>query len=681
MIAGAALAATGVGAPAAALLVGGVEGVRKKNLGAGLMAGLSAFGGAGLASGLAGAGAKAATEASKNVIGSSLGAGTSTGALGSGAISQATLQSALPISGELALPGVNMAGRAAAQAALPTAQTALAPAAQGIVRGSLQKVGMDVAKKQGAKEFGQAALSGIKQLGAGTEAWKQLGQSLGAPGVMAVAAPVVQAMSEAPEFKPYTPPEAQYYDVDFDPRKRQFTGGRFTNVFPYAEGGAVAHYEGGGSTDGYSPTYGIDVNAATEAAAKSAAEKEAARLAEQAAVTRESRDAVLRHMNTYQNVPLNMTYDSSSGMRMGTAAPGAFTDYLSNLNKFVTSPFPGSEIQFRSPTGVGGIGGAGGTNYSGGIRGTGGPNGTEPPPSDTGTGGGGGGGTQPPGGGGGGGGGTQPPGGGGGGGGDGTQPPGGGGGTQPPVQQADTRVLIGDTYLPAGTTTQHRGNGFYDVFDASGAAIGVLRPGGPNGLYQAWSTPQTFTASDVFVGNTYLPAGTTTVDRGNGYYDVYSADGSRIGVLRPGGTSGIYDALAAPEAPTTTPTPTTTTTSPPASVDYSSYTDYYDPYAASSYFAGGGLAALPEYRAGGKFLSGPGDGMSDDIRANISGKQEARLADGEFVVPADVVSHIGNGSSKAGAKQLYAMMDRVRQARTGKNRQAPEIKARKYMPA
>ncbi len=94
-------------------------------------------------------------------------------------------------------------------------------------------------------------------------------------------------------------------------------------------------------------------------------------------------------------------------------------------------------------------------------------------------------------------------------------------------------------------------------------------------------------------------------------------------------------------------------------------------------FAKGGLgAALPP-----RFLSGGGDGMSDSIRANIDGKQEARLADGEFVVPADVVSHLGNGSSKAGAKKLYAMMDKIRKARTGKTRQAPEVNAAKYMPA
>ena len=88
-----------------------------------------------------------------------------------------------------------------------------------------------------------------------------------------------------------------------------------------------------------------------------------------------------------------------------------------------------------------------------------------------------------------------------------------------------------------------------------------------------------------------------------------------------------------------------------------------------------------EYAAGGKFLRGPGDGMSDDIRANIEGRQEARLADGEFVIPADVVSHLGNGSSEAGSRKLYGMMDRIRQARTGRKKQAPAVKTDKYLPA
>ena len=98
-------------------------------------------------------------------------------------------------------------------------------------------------------------------------------------------------------------------------------------------------------------------------------------------------------------------------------------------------------------------------------------------------------------------------------------------------------------------------------------------------------------------------------------------------------------------------------------------------------FAGGGLADLGSYSDGGRMLKGPGDGMSDSIPATIGRKQPARLADNEFVVPADVVSHLGNGSSDAGAKKLYAMMNNVRKARTGKKKQAPQINAAKYMPA
>ena len=95
----------------------------------------------------------------------------------------------------------------------------------------------------------------------------------------------------------------------------------------------------------------------------------------------------------------------------------------------------------------------------------------------------------------------------------------------------------------------------------------------------------------------------------------------------------------------------------------------------------GGIAALAKGGLPPRYLRGGGDGMSDSIRANIEGKQEARLADGEFVVPADVVSHLGNGSSNAGAKRLYSMMDRVRKSRTGKTRQAPEVNTRRLMPA
>jgi hypothetical protein len=98
--------------------------------------------------------------------------------------------------------------------------------------------------------------------------------------------------------------------------------------------------------------------------------------------------------------------------------------------------------------------------------------------------------------------------------------------------------------------------------------------------------------------------------------------------------------------------------------------------------AHGGKAeySLGSYSDGGRLLKGPGDGMSDEIPATIAHKQPARLAEGEFVVPADVVSHLGNGSTDAGAKHLYKMMDNVRKARTGKPKQAKQIKADKYLP-
>lgn len=101
----------------------------------------------------------------------------------------------------------------------------------------------------------------------------------------------------------------------------------------------------------------------------------------------------------------------------------------------------------------------------------------------------------------------------------------------------------------------------------------------------------------------------------------------------------------------------------------------------SSNMARGGISDLGSYSDGGRMLRGPGDGMSDSIPASIAGKRPARLATEEFVVPADVVSHLGNGSSDAGAKQLYAMMDRVRQARTGRKSQGREINPQKYMAA
>lgn len=82
----------------------------------------------------------------------------------------------------------------------------------------------------------------------------------------------------------------------------------------------------------------------------------------------------------------------------------------------------------------------------------------------------------------------------------------------------------------------------------------------------------------------------------------------------------------------------------------------------------------------GTYLRGDTDGMADKIPGTIDGIQPARLAHGEFVIPADVVSHLGNGNSDAGAKQLYKMMDRIRMARTGSEKQGKEINPSKFMP-
>jgi hypothetical protein len=117
--------------------------------------------------------------------------------------------------------------------------------------------------------------------------------------------------------------------------------------------------------------------------------------------------------------------------------------------------------------------------------------------------------------------------------------------------------------------------------------------------------------------------------------------------------------------------------------------------AAGGLLAGGGLAAmarggmaqqfnLGDYSDGGRLLRGPGDGVSDSIPASIGGKRPARLADGEFVVPARIVSELGNGSTEAGARKLYAMMDRIQSARrgtVGRGRVAKNSRSDKYLPA
>jgi hypothetical protein len=107
-------------------------------------------------------------------------------------------------------------------------------------------------------------------------------------------------------------------------------------------------------------------------------------------------------------------------------------------------------------------------------------------------------------------------------------------------------------------------------------------------------------------------------------------------------------------------------------------------YGGLASLARGGMSHLGDYSDGGRLLRGPGDGVSDSIPATIGNKRPARLADGEFVVPARIVSELGNGSTEAGARKLYAMMDRIQKGRKksiGKNRVAVNSRADKNLPA
>ena len=161
------------------------------------------------------------------------------------------------------------------------------------------------------------------------------------------------------------------------------------------------------------------------------------------------------------------------------------------------------------------------------------------------------------------------------------------------------------------------------------------------------------------------------------YRPAYAQGG--IAALAPGGVAatqqGMYPQSMMDKTQYAVPSQMPTS----AEVIASDYEPKVNPYTGQEQFASGGISSLGGYSDGGRMLKGPGDGMSDSIPASIAGKQPARLANGEFVVPADVVSHLGNGSTDAGAKQLYAMMDRVRKARTGTKKQGKKINPSKFV--
>ena len=154
-----------------------------------------------------------------------------------------------------------------------------------------------------------------------------------------------------------------------------------------------------------------------------------------------------------------------------------------------------------------------------------------------------------------------------------------------------------------------------------------------------------------------------------------------------GGSAGSSQGIAAAASPMFNPTvasglniaPTTQADIPTFLSKLSDFKyDAPTEMAAGGMTHGGGISNLGSYSDGGRLLKGPGDGMSDHIPATIGAKQPARLAEGEFVIPADVVSHLGNGSTDAGAKQLYKMMNNIRRARTGNPKQGKQINPDKF---
>jgi hypothetical protein len=238
-------------------------------------------------------------------------------------------------------------------------------------------------------------------------------------------------------------------------------------------------------------------------------------------------------------------------------------------------------------------------------------------------------------------------------------------------EKASTEEMLQQMYrdaAAAGETTPNKpGSGGVGIPGGTG---GSGRPTGGNPAFRAPGSGRvTVVGND---GRTYYQRSDGTYEDEDGNpvdEDGMPIQDTRVGPMYGGGRVRAMQAggMTMPRSPLPTPN---------------------NPYGAAvgeDYnfgFSGGGEMPT-EYLAGGKLLEGEGDGMSDSIPAVIRGKgvQRAALADGEFVVPADVVSHLGNGSTKAGAKKLYAMMDRIREARTGRTRQSPAVKADKYLPA
>ena len=250
--------------------------------------------------------------------------------------------------------------------------------------------------------------------------------------------------------------------------------------------------------------------------------------------------------------------------------------------------------------------------------------------------------------------------------------------------------MIGAEYQPTGQDTSERQyfNPSYTALPpyqaANGGIIALADGGGPvedmsNRAMMGINTmyPMANVGMPSYIApNQRMAGGGQVPSYGFGGFigDAVNDIGSNLGGMFKGGNSdfgNVGPMLEGAQAP--------------AGTRYDPETKQYVPInPQQTQMAMGGIANLGSYSDGGRLLRGPGDGVSDSIPAQIGNKQPARLADGEFVVPARIVSELGNGSTEAGAKQLYKMLDRVQNARgktTAKGKVAKNTNAAKLLPA
>jgi hypothetical protein len=588
LIAGAALSMTGIGAPAAAMMVGAEEGVRKKDWKAGLAAGLGAYGGAGLASGIGSAGAGAEASATTSVptttltetapATSTLAGDTST--LANGAYTD-TIPASLQSDASTALPSSGITGQYTQT--IPSELQGGTSASNAAARQSAMQEA--VKAKTWNPDF-KTAWSNMGK-GATMQGITDAGSNMGRLGLMGLAAPYIYQASQ-PKPTPAPQPERvktlkydQATQSYYDPQYETYTP---QNISGYATGGFVP--AGGGSS--------------TPAPISQPP----------------SQDAIRAY---YQSLMAPPTSPGSQPLQ--PPPPDANNQYMQNLNaNLVANPHIGGHP----------VGGSG-----------------QPPPGQTGI------------------------------------PGGSGTPTIPTTPTTPTTPTPAQPPRMVGMGLFGRERGFAD----GGATTDSTDPTDPN--VKAWlaalaASKQSQQPDQAFYGD---PAGML----GRNLNQMIA---SKTGWDNTTNSGTQQFANGVKSSAPSTPNPDTPKTDKymmvsgmaPA-VDINKYLDEISTKTipgspAINHWLGknlgglaqGGIASLPP-----RHVQGPGDGMSDSIPARINGKQEAALGNDEFVIPADVVSHLGNGSSDAGAKRLYALMDQIRRDRTGTTKQAPQVNADKYL--